>query len=142
MLGTVLTITFIAAIFLRAPIRMLLRRAQLTDSRLVTTVFAASPWLFRLTIASPLSVVLVDSYFYTTAPHRAGVDPFAFEQFSDGGSMLDEYTALKEMALHAGRAAMCILGAAVALAVSVPAAFIAVLVLAACISTALALSGR
>lgn len=142
MLGIVLSATFLVAIFVRYPVRSLLRRARLADSRLLTAVFAATPWLFRLTVASPLGVVLVDSYFYTTTPRRLGVDPFAFEQRSDGGSLIDEFTALKEIALHAGKAVACILGAAVALIVSVPAAFLAVFIIAALTSVSLALSGR
>lgn len=138
-LGIVLTLTFLIAIFLRAPIRALLRWSGTRDSQLLTGVLAATPWLFRLVIASPLSVVLVDSYFYTTTPQRMGVDPFTFEQVSDGGSLIDEYTALKEMSLSIGRVAICFLGAFAAIVFSVPAAFAIVFCTAAAASVALAL---
>lgn len=139
MLGIVLTLAFLAAIFLRAPVRALMRRAQLQESRLLTTVLSISPWLFRLAIATPLGVVLTDSYFYTTTPRRLGVDPLSFEQYSDGGSYLDEYTALKEMALSIGRITVCVLGAAAALLLSVPLSFVAVFTVAALASAAVAL---
>jgi hypothetical protein len=139
LLGIVLSFTFIVALLLRAPMRALLRRKELKDSRLLTTVLAATPWLFRLAIASPLGVVLVDSYFYTTTPRRMGVDPFTFEQFSDGGSLIDEYTALKEMGLSVGRIAMCFLGGFAAILISVPAAFVVVFCVAAATSVAISL---
>ena len=142
MLGVVLSIAFFVAILLRAPIRTLMRSAGFNKSRLLTTVFATTPWLFRLTVLSPLSIVAVDSYFYTTTPKRLGVDPFAFEQNADGGSLIDEFTALKEMALHLGRVAACVLAALTAYAISTPAAFAAVFILAALCSASLALSGR
>lgn len=142
MLGIVLSFTFLVAILLRAPVRALMRRAKLQESRLLTTVLSVSPWLFRLAIATPLGVVLTDSYFYTTAPHRLGVDPFTFEQYSDGGSLLDEYTALKEMAQSIGRITVCIVGAGAALIFSVPISFIVVFGIAAFASAALVLKGR
>jgi len=142
MLGAILSLTFLVAIFLRAPVRFALRRAKLQDSRLLKTTLAVTPWLFRLAIATPFAVVLTDSYFYTTTPRRLGVDPFTFEQVSDGGSLIDEYTALKEMALSIGRIAICILGAATALLFSAPLAFLVVFLVAALGSASLALKSR
>ncbi len=139
MLGLVLSIPFLMALFLRAPVRALTRRARLYESRLTKIVFAVSPWLFRLLVATPLSIVLVDSYFYTTTPRRLGIDPFAFEQFTDGGSLMDEHTALKEIAQALGKIAVCGVGAFGALLLSVPLAFVAVFLLAALASAASAL---
>lgn len=139
MLGIVLSFTFLVAIFARVPVRGLLRRFKLHQSRLLTGVLALTPWFFRLAIATPVGVVLVDSYFYTTTPRRLGVDPFSFEQTSDGGSLLDEFTALKEMALNIGRATVCMVGAFSALLFSVPAAFVAVFCIAALASLVVAL---
>jgi hypothetical protein len=141
-LGIALTATFLAAILLRRPVRALIRYAQLHDSRLLTATLAATPWLFRLVIGSPIGVVLVDSYFYTTTPRRFGVDPLVLEQSSDGGSYMDEYTALKEMSLSLGRVLVCMLGAGVALLASVPIAFLAVFLAAAAASVAMALESR
>lgn len=139
LLGIVLSLTFLAAIFLRAPVRALLRAFTPRHSRLLAVTLAATPWFFRLVIGSPLGVVLVDSYFYTTTPRRFGIDPLAFEQISDGGSFLDEYTALKEMALSIGRLSICVLGAGVVLLSSIPVAFLVIFIAAAASSVALAL---
>ncbi|MDO8514066.1 MAG: hypothetical protein Q7S50_00820 [bacterium] len=131
MLGITLSLTFLVAVFGRSFVRKRLRSVRLHDSALLNTLFSVTPWLFRLTVGTPLQAVLVDSYFYTTVPRRSGIDPFTFEQSADGGSYVDEYTALKEMALALGRIAMCFLGAGIALMVSLPVAFIVVFIIAA-----------
>ncbi len=139
MLGLVLSLTFLFAILTRGLVRKGIRRLQLSRSALLNATFAITPWVLRLLVATPLGVVLVDSYFYTTTPRRMGIDPLAFEQAADSGSFVDEYTALKEMGLSLGRIAVCVLGAGVALLVSLPVAFIAVFLTAALASAAAAL---
>lgn len=139
MLGITLSLTFFIAILGRGLVRKTLRHARIHQSRTLNVLFAATPWLFRVAVGTPLGVVLVDSYFFTTAPRRVGLDPLAFEQASDNGSYVDEHTALKEIALGFGRIAICILGALLAFLVSFPAALAAVFVLAALASVALAL---
>src|SRR3989344_4995630 len=131
MLGITLSLTFLVAVFGRSFVRKKLRSRGLHNSALLNTLFSITPWLFRLTVGTPLQAVLVDSYFYTTVPRRSGVDPFVFEQSADGGSYIDEYTALKEMSLAIGRIVTCILGASIVLLVSIPVAFIVVFVIAA-----------
>ena len=142
LLGIVLSLTFIAGILLHAPVRAVLRALGLKHSRAMAITFAATPWLFRLTIGSPLGVVLVDSYSYTTAPRRYGIDPLAFEQVSDGGSFIDEYTALKEIALSLGRVSVCVLGAGAVLLGSLPVALLLIFIVAAVSSVALTLAER
>ncbi len=137
MLGLVLSLTFLFAMFGRGVVRSVLRRVQVHESRLVGGFLAASPWLLRLLVASPISIVLVDSYFYTTASLRHGLDHAAFEQSSDGGSYIDEHTALKEMALSIGRIVTCALAVGLALLFSLPFACIGAFTLAALASLAL-----
>jgi hypothetical protein len=138
MLGIVLSVTFLVAMCVRAFVRAAVRRARLHDSVLLNVVLAVSPWILRLLVATPLGIVSVDSYFYTTTPRRFGVDAPAFEQTSDGGTFVDEYTALKEIALALGRITACLIGAAFALSASLPVAFIAVFLAAAFASGAAA----
>ncbi len=142
MLGIILSLTFIIAILARSFVRKNLRRAGLHKSILLNVVFAMTPWAFRALVGTPLGAVLVDSYFYTTTPRRIGLDPLTFEQTADAGSYIDEYTALKEMALAIGRIAVCIVGALAALTISLPAAFLLVFLCAALASAATALSSR
>lgn len=142
MVGLVLSLTFIIAIFARSLVRKGLRETSLHTSRILNVVFAVTPWLFRMLVATPLGVIFVDSYFYTTTPRRIGVDPLTFEQAADAGSFVDEYTALKEMALTLGRIAICAIGAISALTLSLPLAFIVVFLCAAGASAATALRPR
>ncbi len=138
-LGAVLTATFLITVILRRFVRELLKRANLHQSKLLHVVFLVSPWLLRTVVASPLGIILVDSYFYTTAPARQGVDPYAFEQSADGGTYLDEFTALKEMGQALGRVGICLIAATVAYTVSFPIAFIAAFAAAALVSIFVAL---
>jgi len=142
MLGVVLSLTFVLAIFMRSLVRKGLRKASLHASSTLNIVFAVTPWIFRMLVATPFGVILVDSYFHTTTPRRIGLDPVVFEQAADGGSFLDEYTALKEMALSLGRIALCAVGAAAALTVSLPVAFVVVFVCAGLAAAAVALKSR
>ncbi len=128
MLGIILAFTFLMAILTRGAVRKALRRLGLARSRTLDVVFAASPWLFRIVVGTPFAIMLVDSYFYTTTPRRLGVDPLVFEQAADGGSYVDEYTALKEIALALGRTVISILGVTTALFMPIPAVFISIFV--------------
>ncbi|OGG53204.1 hypothetical protein A2851_02745 [Candidatus Kaiserbacteria bacterium RIFCSPHIGHO2_01_FULL_53_29] len=142
MLGVILTLTFLVAILSRTLVRKGVRRAGLHQSRPLNVIFAATPWLFRMLVGTPLGVVVVDSYFFTTTPRRTGLDPLTFEQFADAGTYVDEYTALKEMALALGKTAACILGAILALLASVPVALVCVFIAAALASVTVALRPR
>jgi hypothetical protein len=130
MLGIILTLTFLVAILMRGVVRRLMRRLRLTETVLMNLIFAVTPWLFRLVVGTPLGIMLVDSYFYTTTPRRIGVDPLSFEQTADGGSYVDEYTALKEISLALGRIVICLAGVGAILLLSVPAALVSIFVLA------------
>lgn len=136
-LGIVFSLTFVLAILAR-PLAQRLLRAHTARSRFMEGFLAASPWALRLVVASPFSIALVDSYSYSVAPRRQGMDAPVFEQTADGGSYIDEYTALKEMSLTIGRLATCALAVALALLVSLPAAFIGTFALAALASVSLA----
>lgn len=136
-LGIVFSLTFVLAILAR-PLAQRLLRSRTARSRFMEGFLAASPWVLRLVVASPFSITLVDSYSYSVAPRRQGVDALTFEQAADGGSYIDEYTALKEMSLAIGRLATCALAATLALLVSLPVAFIGAFALAAFASASLA----
>jgi hypothetical protein len=139
LLGTVLTITLLLSIVMRKPVRRFFRRRGLHTSRYVNTLLAVSPWVLRAIVATPFGVIITDTYFLSSAPTRWGADAIAYEQSSDGGSYLDEFTALKEMALALGRASICLVAAIIALSSTVATAFIAAFLIAACASAALSL---
>ncbi len=139
LLGIVLTITFLFTILMRKIVRGGLKYMRLHESKLLHTLFLLSPWVLRTLVATPLGIVLVDTYFYTTAPARQGMDPFAFEQSVDGGTFLDEFTALKEMAQALGRIGVCFIAGIFAYTTSYAFAFIAVFAVAALVSIFVAL---
>ncbi len=138
-LGLILTASFIITFVMRSTIRRLLIRMRPSDSPLVIATFAASPWLLKLLVATPAGVIFVDSYFYTTRRHTMSVDPFAFEQAADGSKYVDEFTALKEVALALGRITACLLVALVASFASVLSALVFVVLAAALSSVVVAL---
>lgn len=138
LLGIVLSLAFVLALLLRPLARIALPK----PSRLTSAVLAVSPWVMRLGVATPLGVVLVDSYAYSSVPSRQGIDHPAFEQYSDGGHFLDEYTALKEMAIAIGKLTAAVFGGIAAVFLPLPLALAAVIGLAALASLAHALWHR
>lgn len=108
MLGLVFTITLLSILLLRRFYRWLADSFAIRSSSAVHTVFAISGWVARLAAGTPVGIVIADSYSYTTQPERGvHADPFSFEHASDRGAFLDEYTALKEIALALGRIMLC-----------------------------------
>src|SRR3989338_4633117 len=131
-LGIVFSATLLAILALRGVYNTLVHRFGLEDSTVVHTVFAVSGWVARLAAGTPVGVVIADSYSYTTSPLRGtSSDPFVFEQATDRGSFVDEYTALKEIALAFGRILLCVLVGALLYIAPVEVAFVAGLILAA-----------
>jgi hypothetical protein len=72
----------------------------------VQVAFSASAWLFRLAAGSALGIVVADSYSFASAAPGAP-EFFSREHAADGGSYIDEYTALQEISTAFGRIVMC-----------------------------------
>jgi len=123
-LGTVLSITFFIALLLREPVRRLVRRLNIRDVSVLYAAVAMSAWIGRVLVASPFGIVLVDAYFHTGTAGREGMDHPALDHAADGGSFVDEYTALKEVGLAFGRIIMCIIAAVFAILFSVSVSFL------------------
>lgn len=135
-LGAILAATFVVAILFRKFVRRILHRVNPGHAPVLHTVLAVTPWLMRVAVTTPLGMVLVDSYFYTTTQRRLGADPFIFEQVADGGTYVDEMTALKEIALALGRITLSVFAAFVLTLASVPTMFVLVMFAAAVASAA------
>jgi hypothetical protein len=131
-LGFVLSVTYLLVYFIRSYVRNFLRRIRMDRSPFIYALFAASSWILRLVVSSPAGVVLVDSYFYSGTPVRgSGVDQLTFEQSADSGSYIDEYTAIKEIALAFGKIVVCFVGGVLALFLPLAFVFIGVFLIAA-----------
>ena len=113
-LGLVLAATLFLSILVRPHAQRVLQRRVLLHATL-----AASAWAFRLVVASPLGVVLVDTY--ASADGRKSSDPLTLDQAADNGTYVDEYTVLKEIAQCFGRIAMCVIAAVCISILSLPA---------------------
>ncbi|HEY4522017.1 MAG TPA: hypothetical protein VJH91_00020 [Candidatus Paceibacterota bacterium] len=110
-LGIVLTITLLATYTLRA----VMRRMNLGNiPTFALATLAGSAWVMRLVVASPVGVVLVDTYFLAGRPETRGHDASAYEQTAENRTFVDEVTALKEMGMGIGRTILCIIVALVA----------------------------
>jgi len=80
-------------------------------------------------VFDPASIILADAYLHTGNP-RISTDHSTFEQTSDAGHFIDEYTVLREVGLLIGRILLCITFVLVASAFSLFFAFGVVFVVA------------
>lgn len=136
-LGVIVSATLLAVMLLRNVYRRLMRKMRLENSPAALSAFAVSGWILRLFAGTPFGVLFADAYSHaTTARSSHSIDPFTFEQSADSGSFIDEYTALKEIALAIGRVAACALFALMLLFATVPLAFTVALLVAALASGA------
>ncbi len=105
--GAVTTLTLIATLLLRSLVGRYMDRLRGSPAILYWGVFfSATGWLFKAFVVTPFQVIVVDTYHgLGQAVYRTSVDVFTYEQAADNGSYIDEYTALKEVALNVGRAA-------------------------------------
>jgi hypothetical protein len=134
-LGLIFSLTLLFILLLRRAYGWLLRRFAVENSTAVYTILAVSAWVGRLAAGTPVGIVIADSYAYTTTPAQGTrFDPMSFEQASDRGAFLDEYTALKELSLSLGRILLCIIVTSFALILALPFVFAIALALAAAAS--------
>lgn len=108
MLGLVFTLTLLFILLLRRAWRWAMRSWGITHSPTVHTVISISGWVARLAAGTPVGVIVANVYALTTESERGThFDPASFEHASDKGSFVDEYTALKEIALGIGKIMLC-----------------------------------
>lgn len=128
LLGIVLAFTMFASL----TIKHILRSFKTTEVPVtVEAALAGSAWVMRLLVATPLGVVLVDSYFHGSKPSARGHDIEGFEHAAENKTYVDEFTALKEIGMGMGRIIAALLGAALLYFLSFSAAITTVFVLAA-----------
>lgn len=96
-LGVVLT----ASLLLVVAAHALFSHPKRTPSPLTSAVVATGSWIARFFAIGPVSIVLVQAAG-TSDPRRMR-EYLMHETYADGGSFLDEVTALKEIALGLGR---------------------------------------
>jgi hypothetical protein len=106
-LGLVLSVTYLCTIFARA---VLAHYHHHAEKRLVLSALTITGWMLRGTVAAPLSIVLVDTYYQSgSGISQRGVDLLTSEQSADSNSYVDEFTALKDMGQGIGRIVFCLM---------------------------------
>lgn len=109
LLGIILSLTLLCTLFARLIMCSWVPHLQKL-SLSVLSILTLSGWIFRLSAATPLTIVAADVFSHTTlSPRRMSIDILSFEQVADGGSFVDEYTALREMGMALGRIGGCAL---------------------------------
>jgi hypothetical protein len=135
-LGAILTATLCIAFLGRFLMRKLLR-PRVMRSPYVLAMIVFSTWILRLGVGTPVQILAVDVYYNSAAsPRRFSVDPYAFEQAADSNHYVDEYTAVKEMALSVGRIAIMAIFIGVMLYGTWATAFIIAILAAGCAAAA------
>lgn len=75
-------------------------------------LFESAGWTLKLFVQTPAQIFVIDTvHNFGNSVNTTAFDATTYEQASDNGRFVDEYTVLKEMALHMGRVAMlCVVG--------------------------------
>lgn len=104
-LGLVLSATFLCTIVARSFMQPIHKRMQ---TPILLSALSVSGWMLRGTVAAPLSIVIVDTYYHSgSGIAQRGVDSLTAEQSADSHSYIDEFTALKDMGQGIGRLLFC-----------------------------------
>ncbi len=105
-LGLVLSATYMSTIAARMFMNPVHKHMQ---KPILMSVLSVSGWLLRGTVAAPLSIVLVDTYYQSSSGiTQRGVDQLTSEQSADSNTYIDEFTALKDMGQGIGRIVFCL----------------------------------
>jgi MFS family permease len=110
--GAVTALTFFVILMLRFTAGRMFDKGE--KSRLLRwgAALSSSGWVLRLFVGTPLSIIAIDTYHgFGQTVNKISVDAMTFEQASDNGRFVDEFTTLKEISANAGRAiALLIVG--------------------------------
>ncbi len=105
--GIIASLTLIAVLILRYLIGRLFDTWSKKRMLLVGVLFSTTGWILKVFVGTPLQIFMADTYhqFGRTA-NTLTFDATTYEQSADSGRYVDEYTAIKEMALNIGRLMM------------------------------------
>lgn len=130
--GAIMALTFLAVLVLRALVGSLFDSWDKERVIFWGSILSASGWLFKLFVGTPVQIFAVDTYHnFGQVVNRTSMDAITYEQAADNGRYIDEFTALKEVALNLGRGAVLLLISLVAFISDVSTAFLIGMLLAA-----------
>jgi len=103
-LGAVTSVTIIFIMILRYVTGKWIDKFSKSKVLLTGVLLSATGWLLKIFVYTPVQAMFVDTY------HKMGrtvngltFSAVTYEQSSDSGTYIDEYTTLKEMAINIGR---------------------------------------
>lgn len=106
-LGTITAATMLIVLVLRSFAGKLLDKVGPKKMLVASTVLVTTGWLAKIFVATPLQAFSVHTYHDMGRKVNITIfDATTYEQAADNGRFIDEYTTLKEIALHLGRALM------------------------------------
>ena len=109
-LGIIASLTLIVIILLRSIAGRLYDTWSHRRMLVVGVVMAATGWFTKIFVSTPLQVFAADTYHsFGKTVNALSMDAATYEQSADNGRYVDEYTALREMALGIGRMCMLLL---------------------------------
>lgn len=124
-LGVIASLTVLAVIALRSFVGKMFDKWSHKKMLVVGVIMATTGWVSKLFVQTPLQVFVADSYHnFGRTVNSLSFDATTYEQSADNGRYVDEYTALKEMALGVGRLVMLLLLAALVAIFSLKVSFI------------------
>tara|TARA_B100000745_G_scaffold292473_1_gene233380 strand:- start:38797 stop:40002 length:1206 start_codon:yes stop_codon:yes gene_type:complete len=109
-LGIIASLTVLVVIMLRAFAGKLFDTWSQKKILVVGVVMATTGWVSKLFVQTPLQIFAADSYHnFGRTVNTLSFDATTYEQSADNGRYIDEYTAVKEMALSVGRIVMLLI---------------------------------
>ena len=124
-LGVIASLTIVVVIALRTLVGKLFDTWSHKRVLVVGVVMATTGWVSKLFVQTPMEIFMADSYHnFGRTVNSLSFDATTYEQAADNGRYVDEYTALKEMALSVGRIVMLLLIAALFAVFDIRVAFI------------------
>ncbi|MBT6690952.1 MFS transporter [Candidatus Parcubacteria bacterium] len=130
-LGLLTGAILLLGLILRLFIGNLLDRIKKTKLVKIGTVLNSSAWLIKIAVGTAMQVFL-SSLYHTLASIvlRTSIETLVYEKAADRGHYIDEYTLIKEMAIHAGKVLSLIVIAILLVFFPLQAAFIVAAILA------------
>lgn len=124
-LGIIASLTVVVVIALRTFVGKLFDTWSHKRMLWVGVIMATTGWVTKIFVQTPFEVFAADSYHnFGRTVNSLSFDATTYEQAADNGRYVDEYTALKEMALSVGRIVMLLLMAVLVLYLDMRIAFV------------------
>lgn len=108
--GLIASLTLVAVLVLRYIVGKLFDKWSEKRMLMVGVLFSTTGWILKVFVSTPLQIFMADTYHqFGRTTNTLTFDATTYEQSADSGRYVDEYTAIKEIALNVGRLSMLVL---------------------------------